>query len=42
MITAAGLWTPDDPEKRAGEAVEAFGDPPMPGALATLYTAVTL
>lgn len=24
MITAAGLWTPDDPEKRAGEAVEAF------------------
>jgi hypothetical protein len=24
VITAAGLWTPDDPEKRAGEAVEAF------------------
>ena len=24
MITAAGLWTPDDPEKRAGETVEAF------------------
>jgi hypothetical protein len=24
VITAAGLWTPDDTEKRAGEAVEAF------------------
>ena len=24
MITAVGLWTPDDPEKSAGEAVEAF------------------
>ncbi len=24
MITAAGLWTPDDPEKRAGEVAEAF------------------